>query len=81
MKEATNEKEIFELMKGENRLVVHFYKSNLPCKLMDQHLSIVARQHVETLFMKIDAEKAPFLTAKLKVVCGPPLLPTPSFPH
>lgn len=68
--EVTLEKEIFELMKGEERLVIHFYKSNLPCKVMDQHLAVVARDHLETLFVKIDAEKAPFLTTKLKVRAG-----------
>lgn len=65
--EVTLEKEIFELMKGEERLIIHFFKSNLPCKVMDQHLQVIARDHLETMFIKIDAEKAPFLTTKLKV--------------
>lgn len=54
-------------MKNEERMIIHFYKENLACKVMDQHLSKLAKQHVETLFVKIDAEKASFLTTKLKV--------------
>ena len=34
---------------------------------MDQHLSALATQHLETKFLKIDAEKAPFFSTKLNV--------------
>ena len=38
------------------------------------HMSILAKQHVETRFIKVHAEKAPFLTEKLRVVVLPTLV-------
>jgi len=35
---------------------------------MDKHLEILAHNHPETLFLKINAEKAPFFCSKLDVV-------------
>lgn len=35
---------------------------------MDKHLEILAHNHPETLFLKINAEKAPFFCAKLDVM-------------
>ena len=34
---------------------------------MDKHLAILAPKHVETKFCKINAEKCPFLTDRLKI--------------
>mmetsp|Transcript_13062 Transcript_13062/g.15218 ORF Transcript_13062/g.15218 Transcript_13062/m.15218 type:complete len:280 (+) Transcript_13062:158-997(+) len=46
----------------------HFYHKDFDmCKLMDKHLEILARDHVETKFIKINAEKTPFFVEKLKV--------------
>jgi hypothetical protein len=42
--------------------VVHFYRNSLPCKAMDQHLALLAAKHMETKFVRVHAEKAPFLT-------------------
>ncbi|GJN36775.1 hypothetical protein PR202_gb25671 [Eleusine coracana subsp. coracana] len=41
--------------------------------VLDKHLSILAQQHVETRFIKVHAEKAPFLTEKLRIVVLPTL--------
>ncbi len=49
-------------MKGEERMVAHFYRNSLPCQVMDKHLSLLASKHMETKFVKVHAEKAPFLT-------------------
>ena len=38
---------------------------------MDKHLSLLAKQHIETRFVKIHAEKSPFLAEKLKIVVLP----------
>lgn len=67
------EKEFFSAAKASERLVCHFYRDNWPCKVMDKHMSILAKQHVETRFIKVHAEKAPFLTEKLRVVVLPTL--------
>ena len=34
---------------------------------MDKHLALLAPKHVETKFCKINAEKCPFLTDRLKI--------------
>ncbi|XP_028115067.1 thioredoxin domain-containing protein 9 homolog isoform X1 [Camellia sinensis] len=41
--------------------------------VMDKHLSILSKQHIETRFVKIHAEKSPFLAEKLKIVVPPTL--------
>lgn len=42
-------------------------------QVMDKHLSILAKQHIETRFVKIQAEKSPFLAEKLKITVLPTL--------
>lgn len=42
-------------------------------QVMDKHLRILAKQHIETRFVKINAEKSPFLAEKLKIVVLPTL--------
>jgi len=37
------------------------------CKILDSHLQKVAENHLETKFIKLDVEKAPFLTKRLNV--------------
>ena len=37
------------------------------CKILDKHLNILAKKHLETKFCKIDAEKCPFLCDRLKI--------------
>nr|CAD1840255.1 unnamed protein product [Ananas comosus var. bracteatus] len=68
-----SEKDFFAAVKASDRVVCHFYRENWPCKVMDKHLAILAKQHVETRFLKIHAEKSPFLTEKLRIVVLPTL--------
>jgi len=68
-----DEKEFFAEMKGEERMIVHFFRNNWPCKVMDKHMSELAAKHVETKFARIDAEKSPFLTERLKIWMLPTL--------
>lgn len=72
-REIFSEKDFFAEMKGEERMVCHFFRENWPCKVMDKHLQQLATAHVETKFVKINAEKAPFLTERLKVWMLPTL--------
>ncbi|KFM57899.1 Thioredoxin domain-containing protein 9, partial [Stegodyphus mimosarum] len=37
------------------------------CSIVDKHLTDLAPKHIETKFCKIDAEKSPFLTQRLKI--------------
>ncbi|GER36886.1 thioredoxin superfamily protein [Striga asiatica] len=71
--EIPNEKEFFSVVKASERVVCHFYRENWPCKVVDKHLSILAKQHIETRFVKINAEKSPYLSEKLRIVVLPTL--------
>ncbi|KAK9820972.1 hypothetical protein WJX81_003934 [Elliptochloris bilobata] len=71
--QAAREKEFFAEVKGEERVVCHFFRENWPCKVMDKHMEILARKHIETKFIKIHAEKSPFLTERLRVWMLPTL--------
>jgi len=69
-----DEKEFFGKMKGEEKMVVHFYRTQSEaCKVMTKHVRELAPMHLETLFCEIDAEKSPYLTEKLKIFMLPTL--------
>ncbi|KAJ8706911.1 hypothetical protein PYW07_012989 [Mythimna separata] len=66
--EIDGEKEFFTVCNKSDNVVCHFYKSDTPrCKIVDMHLKILAKKHVETRFVKLDVERAPFLTGRLKI--------------
>ena len=67
-RELDNEKDFFREIKGEERVVCHFYRDEtFRCKILDKHLAILAKKHIETKFCKINAEKTPFLCDRLKI--------------
>ena len=72
-REIMGEKEFFKEMKGVERMVAHFYRENWPCKVMDKHLDLLAKKHLETKFVKVHAEKFPYLTEKLQIWMLPTL--------
>jgi len=66
--EIPHEKDFFEVCKQSKNVVCHFYRSiTMRCKIVDKHLAILAPKHLETRFCKIDAEKAFFITQRLKI--------------
>mmetsp|Transcript_22683 Transcript_22683/g.35498 ORF Transcript_22683/g.35498 Transcript_22683/m.35498 type:complete len:231 (+) Transcript_22683:283-975(+) len=70
--ELSNEKEFFEAAKGSEHMVCHFYRSATHrCNIVDKHLSLIAQKHIEARFVKIDAEKCPFLAERLRIVVLP----------
>lgn len=70
--ELADEKEFFEACKKSKHVVCHFYReSTMRCKIVDKHLTELARQHIETRFVKINAEKAVFLVERLKIKIMP----------
>jgi len=72
--ELKDEKEFLDEQKKSERFVCHFYRdSTFRCKIMDKHLDIIARKHIETRFVKIDAEKSMWLAQRLKVKVLPTL--------
>ncbi|CAE7726045.1 unnamed protein product, partial [Symbiodinium microadriaticum] len=70
---GTDPKEFFNAAKKSARMVVHFYRGVTPrCEIVDAHFEKLAPKHLETRFVKIDAEKSPFLVERLGII----LLPT-----
>lgn len=60
---------------SSQHVVIHFFHIEFErCKIMDHHLKIIAEQHLECKFLKMDSEKAPFFVNKLKVKTLPTLL-------
>jgi thioredoxin-like negative regulator of GroEL len=75
--EVADQTEWFHEVKTNERVVCHFYRpSTWRCEIIDKHLSILAQKHLETKFIKINAEKSPFLCQRLEVVLLPTLICT-----
>lgn len=67
-----NEKEFFDAAKQSTKMVCHFYRKQTErCAIFDMHLSKLAKMHGETRFVKIDAEKSPFLCERLRIIMLP----------
>ncbi|XP_014215322.1 thioredoxin domain-containing protein 9 isoform X2 [Copidosoma floridanum] len=66
--ELSEEKEFFDVCKKSDKVVCHFYKNGTErCKIFDMHLKLLCKKHLETRFIKLDVEKCPFLTGRLKI--------------
>ncbi|XP_068627280.1 thioredoxin domain-containing protein 9 [Battus philenor] len=66
--EIDGEKQFFTVCNKSENVVCHFYRADTPrCSIVDMHLKALARKHVETRFVKLDVERAPFLTGRLKI--------------
>lgn len=66
--ELKDEKEFFDEQKRSQRFICHFYReSTFRCKIVDKHLDILSKKHIESRFVKIDAEKCMWLAQKLKI--------------
>lgn len=73
--EVPDEVAWFEACQKSRNVVCHFFRdSTLRCGIVDKHFSILAEQHPETRFIKINAEKTPFLAQRLGVFCLPTIL-------
>lgn len=73
--ECTDTKDFFNAAKKSNKMVVHFYRPvTARCQIVDAHFEKLAQQHVECRFMKIDAEKNPYLVEKLGIVLMPTMV-------
>ncbi|XP_039196518.1 thioredoxin domain-containing protein 9 [Crotalus tigris] len=73
-REIPSEREFFQEVKGSKNVVCHFYKdSTFRCLILDKHLTILAKKHIETKFIKLNAEKSPFLCERLHIKIIPTL--------
>lgn len=70
--ELADEKEFFSACKKSKNMVCHFYRnSTFFCKVVDKHLTTLAPKHIETRFVKIDAERCLFLVERLRIKVMP----------
>ncbi|KAL0113268.1 hypothetical protein PUN28_012431 [Cardiocondyla obscurior] len=66
--ELYDEKEFFEVSKKSENIVCLFYKDDSPrCKIVDHHFKILAKKHIEARFCKLNVERCPFLTERLRI--------------
>lgn len=73
--EMIEEKEFFDVGKKSDKIVVHFWReSTWRCEVMDKHLRQLSQKHWGTRFVKINAEKAPYLSERLHIWCLPSLV-------
>eukprot|EP00126_Sphaerothecum_destruens_P013631 Sdes_comp23330_c0_seq1m21600 len=73
--EIDGEREFFNVSKQSSHAVYHFYRnSTWRCKILDRHLFELAEKHLECRFVKINAEKSPFLCERLKITVLPTLI-------
>lgn len=70
-----DQKEFFEAVKKSEKVVVHFFRpTTWRCQILDKHMTDLAAKHIETRFVKVDAEKSPFLVEQLKIQVIPTIL-------
>lgn len=54
------------------KVICHFYHREFPrCEVMNHHLGKLAIRHIETKFVRINAEKSPFFVSKLSIMSLP----------
>lgn len=70
-----NQDEFLPAVQASKYCLVHFSHPDYErCKIIDMHLSKLAKIHYNTRVIKIDGPKAPFFVAKLAVHCLPTLI-------
>merc|ERR1711907_732315 len=70
-----DQQEFFAAAKKSNRMVVIFTRnSNKYGKAMLEHAELLAQRHLESRFIWVDAENAPFLTDRLNIYMLPTIV-------
>lgn len=73
--ELHDQTQFFKELKNSERAVVHFYRpTTRRCEIMDAHLGRLASKHMETRFVKVNAEKSEFLAQRLNIWALPTLV-------
>lgn len=74
-REISGEKEFFREIKNAPAAAVHFYRpATFRCAIVDKHMSRCAQKYVDCKFVKINAEKCPYLCEKLHIWCLPSIV-------
>lgn len=73
--EIKDEKQLMDITTSTKLCVVHFMKPDFHrCGIMDDKLQILAENHLDTRFIRINVDNAPFLVVKLGVQVLPCVL-------
>lgn len=74
--ELRDQPDFFAAMNGksENVICLFYTTTNDYGKLFERHFQALCKDHLETKFCKIDAEKAPYLCSKMMIVLMPTVL-------
>lgn len=73
--EVVDTKDFFNVCKKSARVVCHFYRGVTPrCTIVDAHFEKLAYSHLETRFIKINAEKNPYLVERLGIILMPTIV-------
>lgn len=68
---ARSDKEFFDAARGCSKVVACFARASRPCDAMERLLSQLAPRHLEAKFIKVEAEKCPFLADRMRVTVLP----------
>jgi len=69
------EKEFLPEVTTTATVVAHFYHQEFErCRIMDKHLSLLAKKYFDTKFIKVSAPDAPFFVSKLQIQVLPCVL-------
>lgn len=73
--EIGDEADFFRECKQSRLVCLQMYRpSTWRCELVDKHLNKLAQDHLECRFLKINAEKIPFLVERLRIMVIPTLV-------
>jgi hypothetical protein len=67
-RECDDQKRFFDELRAAPRAVIHFYRpSTRRCEIIDKHFYALAPKHIETKFLRVNAERSPFLAERLHI--------------
>uniref|UniRef100_A0A1A9UJH5 Phosducin domain-containing protein n=1 Tax=Glossina austeni TaxID=7395 RepID=A0A1A9UJH5_GLOAU len=73
--QLADEKEFFEISNKCPDIVCHFYRDgNECCRVVDSHLNVLAGKHIGAKFCKVNLEKSPFLSKRLRMKVIPTIV-------
>ena len=69
------EQEFLPTVTGTDYVICCFFHKDFErCKIVDKHMFLICKEHVEARFVRIDAEKCPFFIQKLQIQMLPTLV-------
>ena len=73
--EEITEQEFLPTVTGTDYVICAFFHKDFErCKIVDKHLFLICKEHIEAKFVRIDAEKCPFFVQKLQIQMLPTIV-------